>query len=197
MTKLKPPIFDRLALIGVGLIGGSIARAARAQGAARSIVRHRPLGGDAQARGRAGLRRPGGREQRGRRRRRRSRHRLHPGRRVGRRRPGDRAASEARRHRVRRRLGEGRRAARHGAASARPFISFRRTPSPAPRTPDRTPALRNCSSTAGASSRRPTARTRRRSSGSPPSGARSAPMSRPCRPSITTWCSRSPAICRI
>jgi cyclohexadieny/prephenate dehydrogenase len=32
------PIFNRLALIGVGLIGSSIARAARAQGAARSIV---------------------------------------------------------------------------------------------------------------------------------------------------------------
>ncbi len=35
----KPPaLFNRLALIGVGLIGSSIARAARAQGAARSIV---------------------------------------------------------------------------------------------------------------------------------------------------------------
>ena len=32
------PIFNRLALIGFGLIGGSIARAARVQGAARSIV---------------------------------------------------------------------------------------------------------------------------------------------------------------
>jgi cyclohexadieny/prephenate dehydrogenase len=32
------PIVNRLALIGVGLIGGSIARAARASGAARSIV---------------------------------------------------------------------------------------------------------------------------------------------------------------
>src|SRR5262245_66644627 len=32
------PIFNRLALIGMGLIGSSIARAARAQGAARSIV---------------------------------------------------------------------------------------------------------------------------------------------------------------
>ena len=32
------PIFDRLALIGVGLIGASIARAAREQGAVRSIV---------------------------------------------------------------------------------------------------------------------------------------------------------------
>jgi cyclohexadieny/prephenate dehydrogenase len=32
------PIFNRLALIGAGLIGGSIARAARAQGAVRSIA---------------------------------------------------------------------------------------------------------------------------------------------------------------
>jgi cyclohexadieny/prephenate dehydrogenase len=32
------PLFDRLALIGSGLIGSSIARAARAQGAARTIV---------------------------------------------------------------------------------------------------------------------------------------------------------------
>src|SRR5438132_11204824 len=32
------PIFNRLALIGTGLIGSSIARAARAQGAARSII---------------------------------------------------------------------------------------------------------------------------------------------------------------
>ncbi|HJS62804.1 MAG TPA: prephenate/arogenate dehydrogenase family protein, partial [Pseudolabrys sp.] len=31
-------MFNRLALIGVGLIGSSIARAARAQGAARTIV---------------------------------------------------------------------------------------------------------------------------------------------------------------
>jgi cyclohexadieny/prephenate dehydrogenase len=33
-----PPLFNRLALIGVGLIGSSIARAARAQGAVRTIV---------------------------------------------------------------------------------------------------------------------------------------------------------------
>ena len=33
-----PPLFNRLALIGVGLIGSSIARAARTQGAVRSIV---------------------------------------------------------------------------------------------------------------------------------------------------------------
>src|SRR5438105_1258421 len=32
------PLFNRLALIGTGLIGSSIARAARAQGAARAIV---------------------------------------------------------------------------------------------------------------------------------------------------------------
>ena len=38
MSDKEPPIFNRLALIGFGLIGGSIARAARAQGAVRSIV---------------------------------------------------------------------------------------------------------------------------------------------------------------
>jgi cyclohexadieny/prephenate dehydrogenase len=38
LTALSKPIFNRLALIGAGLIGGSIARAARAGGAARSIV---------------------------------------------------------------------------------------------------------------------------------------------------------------
>ena len=32
------PLFNRLALIGVGLIGSSIARAARAQGAVRTLV---------------------------------------------------------------------------------------------------------------------------------------------------------------
>src|SRR3954467_14245882 len=32
------PVFNRVALIGVGLIGSSIARAARAQGAVRSIA---------------------------------------------------------------------------------------------------------------------------------------------------------------
>jgi prephenate dehydrogenase len=36
--KADVAIFNRLALIGMGLIGSSIARAARAQGAARSIV---------------------------------------------------------------------------------------------------------------------------------------------------------------
>src|SRR5436853_2776395 len=35
---MKAPLFHRLALIGMGLIGSSIARAARAQGAARSII---------------------------------------------------------------------------------------------------------------------------------------------------------------
>jgi cyclohexadieny/prephenate dehydrogenase len=38
VTRLEQPIYNRLALIGAGLIGGSIARAARAQGAVRSIV---------------------------------------------------------------------------------------------------------------------------------------------------------------
>jgi len=37
-VKTTKPLFNRLALIGVGLIGSSIARAARAQGAVREIV---------------------------------------------------------------------------------------------------------------------------------------------------------------
>jgi cyclohexadieny/prephenate dehydrogenase len=37
-VKLQQPIFERMALIGMGLIGSSIARAARAQNAVRSIV---------------------------------------------------------------------------------------------------------------------------------------------------------------
>src|SRR5262249_4859630 len=36
--EVSAPVIDRLALIGVGLIGGSIARAAREYGAVRSIV---------------------------------------------------------------------------------------------------------------------------------------------------------------
>ncbi len=35
---MSEPLFDRIAIIGLGLIGSSIARAARAQGAVRSIV---------------------------------------------------------------------------------------------------------------------------------------------------------------
>jgi len=38
VTQSPAPLFNRLALIGVGLIGSSIARAARAQGAVREIV---------------------------------------------------------------------------------------------------------------------------------------------------------------
>jgi cyclohexadieny/prephenate dehydrogenase len=38
VTRLEQPVYNRLALIGAGLIGGSIARAARAQGAARTVV---------------------------------------------------------------------------------------------------------------------------------------------------------------
>src|SRR5947209_18821547 len=38
VSNNSSPLIDRLALIGVGLIGGSIARAAREYGVARSIV---------------------------------------------------------------------------------------------------------------------------------------------------------------
>ena len=35
---MTEPLFDKIAIIGLGLISSSIARAARAQGAVRSIV---------------------------------------------------------------------------------------------------------------------------------------------------------------
>ena len=35
---MNPPLFDKIAILGLGLIGSSIARAARAQGAVRTIV---------------------------------------------------------------------------------------------------------------------------------------------------------------
>ena len=75
-------LFNRLALIGVGLIGSSIARAARAQNAVRLDRRHRALAAYAPARRRARPRRSGGGDQRRRGRRRRSCHRLHSGRRL-------------------------------------------------------------------------------------------------------------------
>ena len=146
------PIFNRLALIGVGLIGSSIARAARAQGAVRSIV--------------ATARSPQTRKRVA---------ELGIADQVV---ETNAAAVEgadlvivcipvgacgavakeigphlrSRRDRLRRRLGQGR-----GACATWPricrqtCISSRRIRSPAPNIPARTPALPNCSSTAGAS----------------------------------------------
>ena len=87
------PIFRRVALIGFGLIGGSIARAARAQGLAGEIVttarsektRARVAG--------ARHRRPRAGDQRRSRQGRRPRDPLHPGRRLRSGRAGDRAAT--------------------------------------------------------------------------------------------------------
>ena len=157
VTKLQQPIYNRLALIGAGLIGGSIARAARAQGAARSIV--------VTARSAATRKRvaelgfadqvvetnaaavegadlvivciPVGASRRGR--------------------QGDRPASD-----------DGATVSDVGSVKGavvrdmapsparRACISSRRIRSPAPRIPAPTRALPNCSSTAGASSRRRT-----------------------------------------
>ena len=196
-SMTSQPLFNRLALIGVGLIGSSIARAARAQGVVRSIVatarspatrrRVAELGiADQVAETNAaavegadlvivsipvGACGPVAAE-------------------IG-------AASQARRDRLRRRLGEGLGAAGDGAAhSRRACISCRPIRSPAPSIPAPTRALPSCSSAAGASSRRRPMPMRTRSSASPRSGGRLAPMSRPCRPSTMIWCSASPATCR-
>ena len=117
VTK-SAPIVQRLALIGTGLIGGSIARAARASGAAKTIV---ATARSAETRKRVvelgfadQVTETNAQAVEGR----RSRHRLHSGRRQRRGRQGDRPASEARRDPVRRRLGQGLGRARHGALRA-------------------------------------------------------------------------------
>ena len=51
--RMTEPLFDTMAIIGPGLIGSSIMRAARAQGAVRTIVTSCALAGDAPARRRA------------------------------------------------------------------------------------------------------------------------------------------------
>ena len=151
-NRVTKPIIDRLALIGVGLIGGSIARAAREYGAVRTIVATARSDGDAQARDRARHRRSGGRDQRRSRQGCRPRDRLHPG---GRERAGDggnRIVAQARRDRLRRGLGQGRGREGHCAVcSERRPSESRRIRSPAPKIPDPIPVFPSCSSIAGAS----------------------------------------------
>ena len=192
-------LFNRLALIGVGLIGSSIARAAKAQGAVRLDRRHRALAADAPARRRARHRRSGGRDQRRGGRRRRSRHRLHSGRRLRRGRQGDRRASRARRDRLRRRLGQGLGGARHGARICRrPCISC--PAHPVAGTEYSGPGRGLCR-TVRQPLVHPDAAARRRSGGDRKARRVLAPARRQCRdawrPITTTWCSPSPAICRI
>ena len=148
-------VFNRLALIGMGLIGSSIARAARAQGAARIDRGHGPLPGYAAARCRAGLCRSGCRDQCRSRRRRRSRHSLYSGWRLRRGGGGDRLRIW-RRGAIVSDVGsvKGCRYPGHVAPYSRgrafrPGASGRRAPS----IPDLTPVSPSCSSTDGASSR--------------------------------------------
>ena len=42
MTASRPPLFQRVAIIGLGLIGGSLAAAIREQGLARTVVAGSP-----------------------------------------------------------------------------------------------------------------------------------------------------------
>ena len=111
----SPVLYDRLALIGVGLIGGSIARAARALGLVRDNRGDVAIRADAAAHPRTGSRRRGGGHQRRRGRRRRPGDRLRSDRRLRRGGERHRPAPEAGRDRLRRRLGQGRGGARHGA----------------------------------------------------------------------------------
>ena len=160
--------------------------------------RHRPLGGDAQARCRTRARRSGGGDQRRGGRRRRPRHRLHSGRRLRRGRQGNRPASGAGRHRLRRRLGQGRGDPRHGAASAEDR-AFRAGASGGRHRifRPRRGLCRTVRQPLVHSDAAAWRRSDRRWKSLPHSGGCSAPMWRPWRRITTIWCSPSPAICRI
>ena len=149
---LGAPLFERAAIIGVGLIGSSLARVVRRKGLAAQDRRLRRIRRCARAR-RANSPSPtrSRRRRRGRRRR-RSRHPLRAGRRDGRDRAPRSGRISSRGDRLRRRIGQkldhrGGRA----ASAALPFISSRRIRSQAPSNPGRTRALLRCSSTAGRS----------------------------------------------
>ena len=191
------PVFNRVALIGMGLIGSSIARAARAQGAAGSII--------ATARSAATRRRIA---------------ELGLADQVV---ETNAAAAEgadlvivsipvgacgmvaaeigphlgAGRGRIRRRLGQGRGGEGYGAPHSR-GRAFRAGASRCGHREFRAgrglcrvvrQSLVHSHPAAGRRSGRGARGWRR-------SGARWAPMSRPCRPSTTTSCSASPATCR-
>ena len=198
-VSLPAPLFNRLALIGVGLIGSSIARAARAQGAVREIVATARSAATRRRVAELGIADQVVETNAAAVARRRSRHRLHSGRRL-------RRGGAGNRGRILRRARSCPTSARsrapvdprHGAASAaRACISCRRIRSPAPSIPGPdagfaelfigrwcilTPPRRRRSAGASTAARR--------------SGARSAPRSKSCRPSTTISCSRSPATCR-
>ena len=104
---MPEPLFERVALIGIGLIGSSLARAARERRLAGHIaVCARSRRDAATRRVELGLVDSSMPTPARRGRRRRPRHPVHAGRRLCRDRGGDRAASDARRHRHRCRLGQ-------------------------------------------------------------------------------------------
>ena len=121
----RHPLFNRLALIGVGLIGGSIARAARALGIVETIVatsRSQPTRQRIEQLGIVDQRR---RHRRGRGCGRRPRDRLRAHWRLRRGGAGNRSASQARRRGIGCRVGQRRHHSRHGASHSRrrPFRS--------------------------------------------------------------------------
>ena len=173
------PLFKKIALIGFGLIGGSIARAARAQGLAGEIV---TTARSAKTRARVAelgivdrVVESNAEAVEGR----RSRHPVHPGRRLRRRsRRRSRLISSRARSCPMSARSRARWCARWRRICRTACISCRRIRSPAPSIPAPIPASPNCSSTAGASSRRRKAPIRTRSRGCARSGPRSAPRSR-------------------
>ncbi len=195
---MSEPMFERIALIGIGLIGSSISHASRRAGLAKSIVGSARTPATVETAMRLGLIEQGF---------------VSPSEAVEGAdlvilctpvglvradRQGDFAQPEAGRDPNGRRLGQGFDRARRGAArSARACISWRviRSRAPSSRAPKQ--ASLSCSMAAGASLRLRPIRTARRSRSCGPSGRRWGQGRGDDAGAPRLWCSRSPATCRI
>ncbi len=150
--RMSKPMFERVALIGIGLIGSSISHAMRRNGLAKEIVGSARTKATLDTALKLGLIHKGYDTRGGGGAGRRSRHPQRAGRRLRAAGGGDRPASAPGRHPHRRRLGEGGGRARHGSArAARACTSCRaiRSPAPSSRVPRR--ASPSCSTDAGPS----------------------------------------------
>ena len=194
---MTEPMFERVALIGLGLIGSSLSHAMRRRGLARTIVGHAQSEKTRDTALRLGLVDFGLCDGGGGGARRRPRHPVRARRRMREAGPGDGARAAPGRHRDGRRIGQGRDRARGRPASAT-GCAFHSGPSDRRHRAFR-PGGRLCRAV-----RRPLVRADAAGRHGPggrsrswrPSGRRAAATLRSWTRTTTTWCSPSPAMCR-